>query len=362
MQTTLALAALAAVAYALPQAGDVAPSAPAPAGCSANYAGSFQITAVNSNVMKRDIYKRACGDPGSLVITLANGQLHDAKGRTGYIASNFQFQFDAPPQAGAIFTGGFSACNNGSLALGGSNVFYECLSGDFYNLYDRQWASQCKPILIDVLPCGSSGDPVGQASDGQPTGTGIETVTQIGDGQPQAPTAHPVSQISDGQPQAPTATVAPAPISQISDGQPQAPTATVAPVPVSQISDGQPQAPTATVAPVPISQISDGQPQAPTATARPIPVSQISDGQPQAPAPTLPGGSFATSPAAPTLPGGSVGTSPAAPTHPGGSVASSIAVSTSAHPTSPPITGGAGGALKGSMGLAAVAMIVAAFL
>lgn len=57
MQTTFALAALAAVAYAIPQAGDIAPSGAAPVGCSPNYPGSFQITAVASKVMKRDIYK-----------------------------------------------------------------------------------------------------------------------------------------------------------------------------------------------------------------------------------------------------------------------------------------------------------------
>ena len=57
-----------------------------------------------------------------------------------YIAANYQFQFDAPPQAGAIYTTGFSLCSNNSLALGGSAIFYQCLSGSFYNLYDRDWA------------------------------------------------------------------------------------------------------------------------------------------------------------------------------------------------------------------------------
>ncbi|PSS28295.1 hypothetical protein M430DRAFT_165380 [Amorphotheca resinae ATCC 22711] len=283
MQTTFALAALAALAYAAPQAvtSNITPTAPAPSGCATSYAGTFQITAVNSTVMKRDLSKRACGDPGSLVITLGNGQLHDAQGRTGYIASNYQFQFDGPPQAGAIYTGGYSVCSNGSLALGGSAIFYECLSGSFYNLYDRHWADQCEPILIDILPCGSAAaDPVGQSSDGQPTGTGIATVSQISDGQPQAPSAMPVTEITDGQPQAPTATAPP--ITEISDGQPQAPTATASAI--SEISDGQPQAPTAT-APA-ISEISDGQPQAPTATAPAI--SEISDGQPQAPTATAP--------------------------------------------------------------------------
>lgn len=93
----------------------------------------------------------ACDAPGDLAITLDNGILHDAEQRTGYIASNFQFQFDGPPQAGAIYTAGFSICGNSSLALGGSNVFYQCLSGSFYNLYDRKWAAQCSPVTVTAL-------------------------------------------------------------------------------------------------------------------------------------------------------------------------------------------------------------------
>ena len=218
---------------------------------------------------------------GVLTLTLSNSILKDQDGRTGYIASNYQFQFDNPPQAGAIYTAGFSLCGNNSLALGGSAIFYECLSGTFYNLYDRKWAPHCFPIYLVAL-IGTSAPPVTQSSEGQPIATTVvqsvteasegqprattAVVTQISDGQPQATTAVPVTQISDGQPQGATG----APVSQLSDGQPQVPTAT----PVSQISDGQPQAPTGKV-----SQISDGQPQAPTGTA----VTQISDGQPQAP-------------------------------------------------------------------------------
>ena len=93
----------------------------------------------------------ACDAPGELAITLNDGILKDAKQRTGYIASNFQFQFDGPPQAGAIYTAGFSFCGNSSLALGGSNIFYQCLSGSFYNLYDRHWAAQCSPVTISTL-------------------------------------------------------------------------------------------------------------------------------------------------------------------------------------------------------------------
>jgi hypothetical protein len=93
----------------------------------------------------------ACRTNSSLEISLNNGILTDSVGRTGYIAANYQFQFDKPPQAGAIYTAGFSLCANGSLALGGSNVFWQCLSGSFYNLYDRDWAAQCSPITIETL-------------------------------------------------------------------------------------------------------------------------------------------------------------------------------------------------------------------
>lgn len=94
----------------------------------------------------------ACRSNSTLELSLNNGVLKDNKGRTGYIASNFQFQFDDPPQAGALYTAGFSVCStNGSLALGGSTTFYQCLSGGFYNLYDRNWAAQCNPVSIRVL-------------------------------------------------------------------------------------------------------------------------------------------------------------------------------------------------------------------
>lgn len=83
--------------------------------------------------------------------TLKDTKITDQSGRTGYIASNFQFQFDNPPQAGALFTTGFTLCENGTLALGGSNIFYQCLSGSFYNIYDRKWAAQCSPAYVQTM-------------------------------------------------------------------------------------------------------------------------------------------------------------------------------------------------------------------
>ncbi|KAF2873619.1 heat shock protein, partial [Massariosphaeria phaeospora] len=82
--------------------------------------------------------------------TLEDGILHDPYGRTGAIVANYQFQFDGPPQAGSIYTGGFSVCENNTLAIGGSTLFYRCMSGEFGNLYDRSIGDQCREVNIAV--------------------------------------------------------------------------------------------------------------------------------------------------------------------------------------------------------------------
>ena len=141
-----------------------------------------------------------------MVVQLTDGVLTDDQGRTGYIASNYQFQFDNPPQSGALYTAGFSACGNGSLALGSSATFWQCASGTFYNLYDRWSAAQCSPVDILILPCGSGGDG-GNGEDATQTviGTRIITTTLVvplGDGQPQVITTTtlvPICQINDGK-------------------------------------------------------------------------------------------------------------------------------------------------------------------
>lgn len=188
-----------------------------------------------SILTSRQRQSSTCGQEGLLTAKLAGGVLTDSQGRIGSIVANYQFQFDGPPpQAGAIYTAGFSVCQNGSLAIGGSAVFYACQSGDFSNLYDRAWADQCKPVFINVLPCGTSGG-AGQQPDGQPTFTSAAPpVSQIGDGQPQGTTAvaPPVTQIGDGQVQAPTAAPV-APVTQIGDGQLQVPTG----IPVTQVCE-----------------------------------------------------------------------------------------------------------------------------
>jgi len=115
----------------------------APSGSQA--AGSLPPSPQSSNQLV------GCIGNSTLELTLSNGVLRDSFGRTGYIADNYQFQFDGPPQAGALTTAGFSVCGNGSLALGGSTIFWQCLSGSFYNLYDRYWAAQCEAVNINVV-------------------------------------------------------------------------------------------------------------------------------------------------------------------------------------------------------------------
>ena len=115
-------------------------------------------------------------------MTLAGGILKDAKGRTGYIAANSQFQFDGPPQTGAIYTAGWSVCSNGSLAIGADAIFYQCLSGTFYNLYDESTGDQCSPVYIDVIASGGSASGVAsQTADGQITASAV--ASQQSDGQ-----------------------------------------------------------------------------------------------------------------------------------------------------------------------------------
>ncbi|KAJ1328013.1 hypothetical protein MN608_07348 [Microdochium nivale] len=268
---------------------DIAPQGGSPPGCKANYDGKFEITIGQAISGKRQAPGTCGSTKGALIVTLKGGNLRDAQDRTGYIADNYQFQFDGPAQTGAIYTSGFSVCGDGALALGASKDWYRCLSGNFYNLYDRNWAPQCEKVSILIMPCGGgSGAPGGTVVGTSMVATTV--VTQLSDGQPQVVSTMvpvPVTQIGDGQVQAPPG----APVTQIGDGQVQAPSP-VAPAPsgpaVSQIYDGQVQAPPSPAAPAPtgpvVSQIYDGQVQAPTGA----PVTQISDGQIQAP-PVAPG-------------------------------------------------------------------------
>lgn len=95
--------------------------------------------------------KATCKTENDLAITLVNGILKDSHDRIGSIVSNRQFQFDGPtPQAGAIYAAGWGI-EGGHLTLGGDHIFWECLSGSFYNLYDESIGEQCVPVVLNVI-------------------------------------------------------------------------------------------------------------------------------------------------------------------------------------------------------------------
>ncbi|CUM57747.1 unnamed protein product [Debaryomyces tyrocola] len=100
---------------------------------------------------------QSCVGDSSLGMQLNGSVLTDEKGRIGAIVSNRQFQFDGPPpQAGSIYAAGWSVTENGLLALGDQTIFYQCHSGDFYNLYDESIAEQCSAVhlaIVDLVEC-----------------------------------------------------------------------------------------------------------------------------------------------------------------------------------------------------------------
>ncbi|KAF1357482.1 hypothetical protein EJ07DRAFT_181302 [Lizonia empirigonia] len=128
----------------------IEPSSPAPAGCETTVKGNFTIGVENffASKFKRESAEKAAD--GLLLCTLEDGVLRDQYSRTGSVVANRQFQFDGPPQAGAIYTGGFSVCQNNSLAIGGSTRWFRCMSGAFGNLYDESIGDQCTEIRIIV--------------------------------------------------------------------------------------------------------------------------------------------------------------------------------------------------------------------
>ncbi|KAH7139127.1 hypothetical protein B0J11DRAFT_35800 [Dendryphion nanum] len=131
-------------AQAVPEG--IAPEAPPPPGCRQTVDGNFTIGIAVLPLARRETAAEAA--LGALQCSLKDGILRDSYGRTASIVANFQFQFDGPPQAGAIYTGGFSVCQNNSLALGGSTVWWRCMSGEFGNLYDRTIGDQCAQVRI----------------------------------------------------------------------------------------------------------------------------------------------------------------------------------------------------------------------
>ncbi|KAL9046201.1 MAG: hypothetical protein Q9214_000906 [Letrouitia sp. 1 TL-2023] len=166
MQAALTFLALAAYVSAQAQGP--------PPGCLSSFDGSFSIrpTNITSKTLSRDALGKRQAETcsGTPIITLKDGVLKDQQNRQGEIVANHQFQFDNPIQQDSIYLDGFSICANGSLAVGNSAIFYQCISGDFANLYNTGDAAQCDPVYIDTIPCAGSGGPTGQAPTTPETG------------------------------------------------------------------------------------------------------------------------------------------------------------------------------------------------
>ena len=157
MKYAAALSALAAATFV---------SAQVPEGCSADYSGYFEYNPVplTAELSTQTAPSTCTAEPYS---TLKGGVLTDQCERTGEIVANAQFQYDLHLQNNAINTGGFSICGNGTLAIAGSAVFYHCLSGSFYNLYDASLGAQCSPVFLEIIPC----TPPSDAGSDCPSGT-----------------------------------------------------------------------------------------------------------------------------------------------------------------------------------------------
>lgn len=156
MQYAVLLSALAAATFV---------SAQTPDGCSADYDGYFEYNPVPLTTDVTTQETTTCtSEPYS---TLKGGILTDQCERTGEIVANAQFQYDLHLQNNALNTGGFSVCSNGTLAVAGSAVFYHCLSGSFYNLYDSSLGAQCSPVFLQVIGC----TPPSDAGSDCPAGT-----------------------------------------------------------------------------------------------------------------------------------------------------------------------------------------------
>ena len=141
----------------------LAPAQSPPPGCSLNYDGSFQIKVQSVSASnKRELDQRKT----DLVMTLKNGTLIDQEGRTGYVASNSQVQFHNPAPADAIWTGGFSVCQDARLALGNSVIWYRCKREGSYNIYfyNVKPAGECGIIYVAAIPIGSGGPVPASAS------------------------------------------------------------------------------------------------------------------------------------------------------------------------------------------------------
>ncbi|KAL8866156.1 MAG: hypothetical protein Q9174_006464 [Haloplaca sp. 1 TL-2023] len=143
-------------------AAAVAVSAQDPPGCDSNRAGTFVLNPVNISSgeipdLSIEDGRTICGS--TPVVRIEDGVLTDQCGRTGSVVANSQFQFDNPVQVDALATSGFSICENNTLAVLGSAIFYQCLNAEteqrsaFNNLYSENQGGQCNQSYIQAVFC-----------------------------------------------------------------------------------------------------------------------------------------------------------------------------------------------------------------
>ena len=101
---------------------------------------------------------RQCDVHGVILHFDENGLLRDQLNRIGYIADNFQFQFDLPVQSGGYGEKEFGEYKDPKthdvfLTWRGSPEFYKCRSGNFDNLYSQSIGGQCKVTRIMMFHC-----------------------------------------------------------------------------------------------------------------------------------------------------------------------------------------------------------------
>ena len=195
----------------------IAPLEPSPEGCEDTVQGNFTLGILFKGGARRTARSSASGivvvrilidssrppkpttfpqaSDNAAQCSLKHGVLHDAHGWTGSIVANYQFQFDGPPQAGAIYTGGWSVCQNASLAIGPNTTFYHCMSGGFANLYSVHIGAQCQPVDIVVS---FLDNPSASSSSGASSSTGPSSTVELASS---SATNHPpITTASDGTP------------------------------------------------------------------------------------------------------------------------------------------------------------------
>ena len=104
------------------------------------------------------VFTLQCDTNGVILHFDSDGLLRDQLNRIGYIADNFQFQFDLPVQSGGYGEKDFGKYKDPKtgdvfLTWRGSSDFYKCQSGNFDNLYSQSIGGQCMPTRIMIFHC-----------------------------------------------------------------------------------------------------------------------------------------------------------------------------------------------------------------